>query len=171
LGIFPKKAAEPLAVAEAPQAVAPAPPPVRVEPPAAPAPEPAVEPVVQADPEPESPRESAPAIEPVLPSGVIDARDLVRLKEMVGLQMEVGGTVQMFGENKKGTIYYLNFDSNYRDALALVFFISDNPSEYTPERLQDFVGKKVSVKGTVEEYQSTLQMRIRSLEQIRVSEE
>ena len=118
-------------------------------------------------PDPEPPGQSAGAITGMRP---LSSGDLARLRERDGQQAVVEGVVQRSGVNRSGTIYYLNFDDNYREALALVFFPSDFEPMLKKEKLDAYVGKKIRAQGTIETYRDTLQMRIRSLEQIRIIE-
>jgi serine/threonine protein kinase len=92
--------------------------------------------------------------------------DLLKLGAKVGEVVTIQGTPVEVGQNQSRTIYYLNFSENYREAISLVFFISNQPESFTRERLEKYVGKQIRVRGKVERYQNALQMKIRSLDQI-----
>ncbi len=94
--------------------------------------------------------------------------DLAKLKEMTGKQVVVEGTVLAQGENKSGTVRYLNFTKNYKESLALVFLLGKNAEAFSKEKLAEYVGKKVKVSGTVGAYNETLQIKIDKLDQIQV---
>lgn len=113
-------------------------------------------------------REDAPAPSSASPTLTLKPDDLLKLGANVGESVEIRGTPVEVSENRSRTIYYLNFSQDYREAISLVFFISDQPDVFTRERLEQYVGKSLAVRGTVERYRSTLQMKIRSLDQIEV---
>ncbi len=99
---------------------------------------------------------------------VFDPRDLSRLKSRVGMESVITGSPLRVGSNRTGSIYYLNFADHYRESLALVFFPADFNPPLAKEKLESLIGKKLRVRGVVEAYRDTLQIQIRSLEQIRV---
>jgi exonuclease VII large subunit len=94
--------------------------------------------------------------------------DLKELKEMDGKQIVVEGTIAAQGENKSGTIRYLNFARNFRSAISLVFFLGKGGDQFSKEKLGEYVGKKVRVTGTVSTYNDALQIKIDKLDQIQV---
>ena len=114
----------------------------------------------------------APATPPpatAAPDGSVFApTDLAKLKEMAGKPVVVEGTLTAQGENKTGTIRYLNFSKNYKETLSLVFVVDKGGDQFTSEKLGAFVGKKVRVSGTVGTYNDALQIKIDKLEQIKI---
>ena len=112
-----------------------------------------------------------PATPPPAPAAevtVLAPNDLAKLKEMTGKPVVIEGTVSAQGENKTGTVRYLNFSKNYQETISLVFIVSKGGDEFSPEKLAPFVGKKVRVSGTVGSYNDALQIKIDKLEQIQV---
>jgi hypothetical protein len=95
---------------------------------------------------------------------------LEELKAMKGKKISVEGPIVVQGQNKAGTIRYLNFTTNYRQSLSLVFFVSGTDSPFTKEKLGEFVGKKVRVSGEVDEFNGALQLKVASLEQLKIVE-
>lgn len=87
--------------------------------------------------------------------------------EALGKSVVVNGTIGRFGENKSGTIRFLNFLGTQRGDISLVFFVEDNPVEFSQKTLESYIGRKVTVEGTVSEYNGTPQIEVRSLAQIR----
>ena len=114
--------------------------------------------------------EDKPATPPPAPAAetVFAPNDLAKLKEMTGKPVVIEGTIAAQGENKTGTIRYLNFSKNYKETISLVFVLGKGGEEFSPEKLAGFVGKKVRVSGTVGTYNETLQIKIDKLEQIQV---
>ena|GEM_PF-960662 len=111
---------------------------------------------------------SAPAAESALEyESPFDPSNLSLVQKNVGKTVSVKGKIVDFGENKKGTIYYLNFSKNYRGSLALVFFIGTRSEEFTKENLTKFLEKDVQAKGRIQEYQGGYQMVVDSLADLR----
>lgn len=137
----------PAPVAEVPKPAAEAAPAVSAEAP------PAQTPAVPAPPE-------TAAADPEAP---FDPANLDLIRQNVGKNIAVRGKIVDFGENKKGTIYYLNFSKNYKDSLALVFFIGTRSEEFTKEGLSKFLDKEIQAKGKIQEYQGAYQMVIETI--------
>lgn len=117
---------------------------------------------------------AAPAAPPATPApeGTVFApTDLAKLKELNGKPTIVEGTIAAQGENKSGTVRYLNFSKNYKEAISLVFIVSQGGDAFAREKLSPFVGKKVRVAGTVGTYNDALQIKIDKLEQIQIQAE
>jgi tRNA A-37 threonylcarbamoyl transferase component Bud32 len=85
----------------------------------------------------------------------------------LGSDVVVRGTAGRLGINKSGTIRFLNFVGTSRGDLSLVFFLRPTESEFTEENLSRFVGREISVRGTLTEYGGDPQIQIASLDQIR----
>jgi tRNA A-37 threonylcarbamoyl transferase component Bud32 len=107
---------------------------------------------------------------PIVPAaetnaGAVDASDLAALRAGIGRSVRVRGTLVDYGENKAGTICYLNFSKDYHEGLALVFFKADN-ADFTEEKLKPFVGRTVEVSGKISEHKGALQMKIWTLDRI-----
>ena len=101
-------------------------------------------------------------------AAVFAPTDLAKLKEMNGKPVVVEGTIVAQGENKSGTVRYLNFTKDYKEGVALVFLLGKNADAFSKEKLGAFVGKKVRVSGTVGTYKESLQIKIDKLDQIQV---
>ena len=93
--------------------------------------------------------------------------DLTLLRPLKGQKVNIEGTIAATGANKTDSIRYLNFTKNFRESVSLVFFGDKVPKE----KLAEFVGKKVRVNGVLEEYKEALQIKVASLDQIKVIEE
>ena len=109
---------------------------------------------------------AAPATEAPAAAKPLSPTDLPALKENVGKEVTVQGKVEAVGESKSGGVRYLNFSKNYKQSLALVFIVSKGGDAFTKEKLTEFVGKTVTVKGKIETYNEALQIKIEKLEQI-----
>lgn len=94
--------------------------------------------------------------------------DLAGLKATDSKPVIVEGTLVAQGENKTGTVRYLNFTKNYKESLALVFMVGKGGEEFSKEKLGAFVGKKVRVTGPVSVFNEALQIKIDKLDQIQV---
>jgi RecG-like helicase len=102
---------------------------------------------------------------------VFSPTELEALKVAKGQKIVLQGKVSATGENRSGSIRYLNFTQNFRESVSLVFFAKDGGGTFTKEKLAAFVGKTVRVNGTLTEYNGSLQIRMESLDQIKVVEE
>jgi len=100
-------------------------------------------------------------------AGLLAASDLEGAKARLGTEVVLDGSVVSLSHAKTGDIHYLNFDRNYRNAVSLVFFASRNP-DFTPEKLQAFVGKHIHVHGTIDQYKETLQIKVKGLDSIEI---
>ena len=134
--------------------------------------------------QPEPERASQPAPEPVLkpepefkPAPAGDSAgpefyapgDLVELREQIGREVVVRGVPLLAGKNRDDRVRYLNFSEDYAQSVSLVFFVEDQPEDFALEKLDGFVGKALEVRGTVQEYRGALQIRIRRLDQLRLT--
>ncbi len=154
-------------VASATPAPIPPPEPVVAPPGAAPAaPEATAPPAPMATPAPVAPMTPAAPLPPG--SVLVQATNLPEAKTHIGSDIVLEGSVLSLSHNKTGDIHYLNFDRNYRNAVSLVFFASKNPAEFSPEKLQTFVGKHIRVRGALEEYKENLQIKVKGLNQIEI---
>ena len=88
----------------------------------------------------------------------------------LGEEVVVMGAAGRLGINKSGTIRFLNFAGTRRGDLSLVFFLRPDESEFTEENLGRYIGRKISVHGTLTEYRGDPQIKISSLDQIRTVE-
>ena len=77
------------------------------------------------------------------------------------------GKLQRQGENKAQTIRYLNFTQNYRDSVALVFFVSKGAETFAKDKLTERLGKKVRATGKLAEFNGNLQIEIEKWEQLK----
>lgn len=90
----------------------------------------------------------------------VDPLNLLMLKKKVGAIVTVEGAIMDYGENRTGTLRYLNFAESYRNSLALVFPVKGNEEVFAKEKLEGYLGKKVRVKGELTEFQGRPQMLI-----------
>ncbi len=113
--------------------------------------------------------EDKPATPATTPDATVFApKDLEKLKEQLGKPVVVEGTIAAQGENKTASIRYLNFSRNYKETISLVFVVGKSGDEFSKEKLEPFVGKKVRVSGTVGIYNDALQIKIDKLDQIQI---
>jgi hypothetical protein len=95
--------------------------------------------------------------------------DLSELREQIGREVVVRGVPLLAGKNRDDRVRYLNFSEDYSKSVSLVFFVEDQPEDFSLEKLDGFVGKTLEVRGTVQEYRGALQIRIRRLDQLRLT--
>ena len=105
------------------------------------------------------------------PAGFATARifvpsDLENLRGVRGQIVTVEGTLVVAGESKSKTVRYLNFTNDYRESLALVFFVGKGGDLFSMEKLHSWIGKRVRATGKVSEYGSNVQMEIERWEQV-----
>ena len=93
--------------------------------------------------------------------------DLENLRGVRGQIVTVEGTLVRAGESKSKTVRYLNFTNDYRESLALVFFVGKGGDLFSMEKLHSWIGKRVRATGRVSEYGSNVQMEIERWEQVR----
>jgi hypothetical protein len=94
--------------------------------------------------------------------------NLEALKPLKGQKVVLEGKISNTGANKTDSIRYLNFTKNFRESVSLVFFANSGGGTFTKEKLAEFVGKTVRVTGTLSEYNGSLQIRMESLDQLKV---
>jgi hypothetical protein len=121
---------------------------------------------------PAEPAKPAAPATPAAPAPAADAKvyaptDLAALKPLKGQKIILEGKIVSTGSNKTDSIRYLNFTKNFRESASLVFFGGAVPKE----KLAGFVGKKVRVNGVLSEHNEALQIKVESLDQIKVIEE
>lgn len=119
--------------------------------------------------------EPAKAAEPAAPATpaaekIFSPTALEELKTVKGKVVTVEGPIVVQGENKSGTVRYLNFTTNFRQSVSLTFLASAGDGKFTKEKLAEFVGKKVRVNGELTEYNGSLQIKMTSLDQIKIVE-
>lgn len=94
--------------------------------------------------------------------------DLARLRARLGRRVVLEGKLVAMGASHTGATTYLNFTKNYRDSVSLVFLGSSIAKGIPKEQLAALVGKTIHIGGLVEERNGALQMRVFSMEQIKV---
>ncbi len=99
---------------------------------------------------------------------VFSASAKEEILDQLGKEIVVEGTISRVGENKSGTIRFLNFLGSQRGDLSLVFFMEKWEGKLTPGMMDSYLGKKVQVKGRVSEYQGNPQLEITEVSQIQV---
>lgn len=90
------------------------------------------------------------------------------LLSLIGRRVAVEGRIERQGENKAGTIRFLNFAGATRSDLTLVFFVNRGGDNFSTDRLKSMIGRQVRVEGVVSEFQSNPQIEIDRLDQITV---
>ncbi|MDX6767795.1 MAG: serine/threonine-protein kinase [Candidatus Methylacidiphilales bacterium] len=132
------------------------------------------------------PRASRPGVQPLFPPAVAGDRSvtptapgpeerafaadhLAALRERIGQEVVVRGKIVKSGQNRDDSVRYLNFTADYQQSIGLVFFVSDQPVDFSAEKLAEYVGREIEVRGAVQEYRGALQIRVRTPEQIRVT--
>ncbi|MBX7156963.1 MAG: protein kinase [Verrucomicrobiae bacterium] len=100
----------------------------------------------------------------------VDPLNLLQLKKKIGATVMVEGTVMDYGENRTGTLRYLNFAESYRNSLALVFPVKGNEEIFSKEKLETYVGKKIRVTGKLSEFQGRPQMIVEPDQTIEIIE-
>ena len=95
---------------------------------------------------------------------------LEELKPLKGKTVTIEAPIVLQGENKSGTVRYLNFTAKYREAVSLTFFASAGDGKFTKEKLAEYVGKKIRITGELGEYNGTLQIKVTSLDQLKIVE-
>ncbi|MHA3773946.1 hypothetical protein ACXR0O_20635 [Verrucomicrobiota bacterium sgz303538] len=98
---------------------------------------------------------------------IYNPSDLENLRGVRGKEATVEGTLVRAGESKTKTVRYLNFSNDFRESLALVFFVSKGGDAFAMEKLQSWIGKKVRATGKVSEYGSNVQMEIEKWDQLK----
>ncbi len=71
------------------------------------------------------------------------------------------------GESKAG-VRYLNFTKDYKQSVSLVFLPNAGNGAFTKEKLTEFVGKKIRVTGQLSDRNGAAQIKMTSLDQIKV---
>jgi hypothetical protein len=94
--------------------------------------------------------------------------DLAALKEVKGQKIILEGKIATSGANRTDSVRYLNFTQNFRESASLVFFVNAGGGTFTKEKLAGYVGKKVRVTGPLSEYNGALQIRMESLDQLKI---
>jgi serine/threonine-protein kinase len=99
---------------------------------------------------------------------VLDPQDKSSLMAAIGMMSEVEGTIVRQGQNRQGTIKYLNFSEDFKDTLTLVFFMRGNERVFTDEALRSYLNKRVRVRGQISEHLGSPQIVISDLSQIEI---
>lgn len=107
------------------------------------------------------------AVVPAAPAKLLLPTDLTGLRGEMGKKVIVEGTLVLAGESKTKTVRYLNFTKNWRESVALVFFVGADGDSFSMKKLQSCVGRKVRATGVVSEYESNLQIQVDSWDQLR----
>lgn len=79
----------------------------------------------------------------------------------------MNGTISRAGENKSGTIRFLNFQGTHKGDLSLVFFRSDW-KEFDDTMFESYIGKRVRVTGRVSVFEGNPQLVIARESQIQI---
>lgn len=119
---------------------------------------------------PQAPPAPAPAFTPT-PSAAtaLDPTQLDVLRGLIGQTITLRGTPVALGENRAGTITYINFTPDYRDSVSLVCFHADDPKGFRKANLQRFIGRTVTITGRLDEHRGNLQIKVTAASEIRTS--
>ncbi|MGF1657287.1 MAG: protein kinase [Verrucomicrobiales bacterium] len=90
---------------------------------------------------------------------------LDEIRSYLGQNIRIQGRVLRVSENTTRTIDYLNFTDDYRLSVSGVLFKVD--TAFTKEELLEMVGKTIEVSGPASEHRGSLQLIIRSRDQIK----
>ena len=104
---------------------------------------------------------------PVVVEKIHAPNDLAALRAQLGRRVVLEGEVVAIGKSRSGATSYLNFTKNYRDSVSLVF-LGGKANAFPKEKLDEFMGRKIHIGGILEERNGALQIRVISLEQIRL---
>lgn len=94
-------------------------------------------------------------------------KEIASLGPHLGRRITIQGTPIELGDNRSGTAFYLNFTRNYKDSVAVVMFLSNDPDGFTRENLQPFIGRPIQVTGILDEYRGSYQIKLADLSEIR----
>ena len=111
-------------------------------------------------------KKKAPAATPV-PVRVFAPTDIEVLRPLLGQTVTVEGAIARVGESKSKTVRYLNFTSDYKLGVGLVFFVEKSPESFQMEKLSKWIGRKTRVTGKLGEYNGTLQIEVVKLSQLK----
>lgn len=107
----------------------------------------------------------APAAPPAT-TEALDPKALDVLKPKVGETVTIEGTIVKTGENKTGTIRYMNFTANWKESASIVCVVSKAPEEFTKEKVDAWLNKKVRATGKLSEYNGQPQIQIEKWDQV-----
>lgn len=97
----------------------------------------------------------------------VSVRDILTLRDLVGLQVTVHGRVTSTGVSQRSGHHFLNFDNREFSVIChasdLSNFTSGKPAEL-------YKGREIEITGLVERYQDKLQIRLREPAQIKFAE-
>lgn len=108
---------------------------------------------------------NAPEILPA--AGTLDPKQLDVLRGLIGQTVTLRGTPVALGENRAGTITYINFTQDYRESVALVCFHEDDPEGFRKEYLERFLGQNITITGRLDEHRGNLQIKVTAAADIR----
>lgn len=91
---------------------------------------------------------------------VLAPTDLDVARSLLGQTVAVEGVPVGIGRSRSGTARYVNFTHDFRQTIALVFFVAPEDETITP-KLKDFVGKPIRALGRLEEHKGALQIVVR----------
>jgi serine/threonine protein kinase len=95
-----------------------------------------------------------------------NATDVAALRSELGNVVTVEGDVVRWGQNKAKTLYYINFDQDYNQAITLVVPVQRFLEEDQEAALKGMVGKRVRYTGKVSEFQNRLQIFVDDVENV-----
>jgi len=118
---------------------------------------------------------SAPAAEPTpanaasvpaVADKIFGPEATAELRAQVGRMIVVEGSIVADRASKTGSMHYLNFTKNFSESVSLVVPATLATGALAPEKLKEYVGKRIRVRGTLSEYKGALQVKLESADQI-----
>lgn len=101
-------------------------------------------------------------------SEAVDPRMGDTVRDKVGQVITIEGTPVKVGENKAGSVRYLNFTPNFKDSISVAFFVAKAPNDFTKEKLGEWLNQKIRVTGKLSEFNGALQVAVDKPEQVTV---
>jgi serine/threonine protein kinase len=92
--------------------------------------------------------------------------DTAQLQACVGKSAAVNGVVEKVWENMPGTVRFLNFETLPHQEFSVVLLLKDGHPEFSKERLNELIGKKIRVTGQITEFHGSPQVVVDSPSQI-----
>ena len=107
-----------------------------------------------------------PAATPV-PVRVFAPTDLRELRPLLGQTVTVEGAIARVGESKSKTVRYLNYTSDYKLGVGLVFFVKKGADSFQMEKLGNWIGRRTRATGKLGEFNGALQIEVLKWSQLK----
>lgn len=103
---------------------------------------------------PDRRRQRTPA--PMVTDNPLDVREFHKLRDRVGSNLRVKGTVSNFWQNSTGKVWFLNFQGTTHDRFAVLVPAAN--SAYAREEFSSLIGREVCIFGEVSDFHGSPQM-------------